>query len=185
MHASLEMGRQGKNLRPALLLVEKHYHQGELNSVTPGKLKEEVSQWPFLINTGAVFSILPSKGLAASDLSRLPRLKSAGGQAIACFGKQALLLVFNGQQFNWDFILVDVESPFIGADFLKHHHLVVDLHAGHLIHAESLQCIGCGGSAHPSGIGGDLAAVVEFTALCLWPFNTILVCWALLGFAIL
>ena len=129
--------------------------------------QNEELQWCFLIDTSATFSILPSKGPAARNLGSLPSLKSAGSQAIACFGEQALLLVFGGQRFEWNFLLADMGNPLIGAKFLRHHHLVVDLHAGHLIQGESFQRLGCGGSAHPSGLGGGLAAVVESTPLCL------------------
>ena len=140
--------------------------QGQLNAVAPGRLlhlTEQLSNRRFLVDTGAAFSVFPSKGpmLTAEPL---PRLRAAGGQPIACFGEQQLDLLFADRRFQWMFLLADVEAPILGADFLRHHHLMVDLHNRELVDTATLQRFGDGGSRQPSG-GGVLSSILESTPL--------------------
>jgi Reverse transcriptase (RNA-dependent DNA polymerase) len=74
--------------------------------------------------------------------------------------EQELTITSAGQPYKWTFLLADVEDPLLGADFLWHFGLVVDLYAGCLIQAETLQWIGdCVGTA----IFSEVLSVVEAT----------------------
>jgi hypothetical protein len=44
-----------------------------------------------------------------------------------CWGEKQLTIYFGGQQFQWIFLLSDICFPILGADFLRHFNLVVDL----------------------------------------------------------
>jgi Reverse transcriptase (RNA-dependent DNA polymerase) len=72
----------------------------------------------------------------------LPRLRAAAGQHIPCFGELQSTVSFGDKCFKWTFLLADVEAPLLGADFLRSHRLLVDLHGGCLIEAASMQRFG-------------------------------------------
>jgi hypothetical protein len=100
-------------------------------------------------------------------LSSLPQYSSsprcaqpgAGGHGITCFGEKQLELCIAGRRFEWTFLLAAVEDPTIGADFLCHFKLIVNLSAGCLMDAETLQPLG----SSASQVGGGLMAVLEAT----------------------
>ena len=48
-------------------------------------------------------------------------------------------LHLNGRSYDWDFTLADVRFPLLGADFLSHHELLVDVAGRRLIDSQSLQ----------------------------------------------
>jgi hypothetical protein len=56
-----------------------------------------------------------------------PAILSASGQPIKCWGWQDSVVKFGGRQFRWRFLLAAVSFPLLGADFLEHYKLVVDL----------------------------------------------------------
>jgi Reverse transcriptase (RNA-dependent DNA polymerase) len=118
---------------------------------------DSVSGVKFLADTGASYSCLPFRSTAAAP--DVPSLKGAGGHGITCFSKKRLEVCFSGSRFEWTFLLAAVEDPIIGADFLRHFKLIVNLSAGCLMDAETLQPLGS--SASP--IGGGLMAVLEAT----------------------
>ncbi|GIY23938.1 retrovirus-related Pol polyprotein from transposon 297 [Caerostris darwini] len=58
----------------------------------------------------------------------------AKGTAILTYGKRLLKLVLGlRREFNWPFIIFAVSQPIIGADFLRHFGLLVDIKNGILI----------------------------------------------------
>jgi hypothetical protein len=59
--------------------------------------------------------------------------------------------------FTWTFLLAKVDFAIIGADFLKHFRLAVDLAAKQLVDTHSMRSL-TGGAAQETG-GGLLAAV--------------------------
>jgi hypothetical protein len=95
--------------------------------------------------------------MSAADV---PNLQAANCTAIQCLGERELTITLAGQPDKWTFLLADVEDPLLGADFLRHFGLVVDLNAGCLIQAETLQRIGDGmGTA----VFSEVLSVVEAT----------------------
>jgi hypothetical protein len=47
-------------------------------------------------------------------------------------------LSFHDRQFKWTLLLADIQLPIIGADFLRHFRLVVDLATGQLLGTRSM-----------------------------------------------
>ena len=87
-------------------------------------LVDEVSQQRFLVDTGSSYSILPHKSQRPRSG---PRLCSADRSPIACWGGRKVHMEAGERTFSWTFLLADVALPIIGADFLKHFGLLVDL----------------------------------------------------------
>ncbi len=94
-----------------------------------------------LVDTGASYSIYPHSSAAEP---KGPPLRSPGGQAIPCWGEKQLEISFAGQKFVWTFLLAKVDFAILGADFLKHFHLVVDLPASQLLDTRTLRRFAAG-----------------------------------------
>lgn len=79
----------------------------------------------FLVDTGADVSVLPITGKAQKSSYSL---FAANGTEIPTYGSR-LLAVDLGlrRNFTWPFIVAAVSKPILGADFLKHYGLLVDL----------------------------------------------------------
>ena len=56
-----------------------------------------------------------------------PKISAADGTPILCWGRERRTIVAGGQTFNWSFLRASVAFPIIGADFLKHFGLTVNL----------------------------------------------------------
>jgi transposase InsO family protein len=90
------------------------------------------SRLNFLIDTGSHVSVLPVSNRRAASVSVSARYKlyAANGSEIKTYGVRSLVLNLNLRRaFKWIFIVADVKQPIIGADFLSHYRLLVDLHA--------------------------------------------------------
>lgn len=86
----------------------------------------------FLVDTGAAVSVLPVKPSERRRLSPLT-LKAANDTRIRTFGRRVLGIDLSLRRlFNWSFIVADVSQPILGADFLRHYGLLVDLRASRL-----------------------------------------------------
>ena len=101
------------------------------NSLTPYAgfyVRDKLSDCLYLVDTGAFVSVYP-----ASDEDRInPRsdgvqLVSASGGKIPTYGSREVNLSFGGRNFSWEFTLADVRKPLLGADFLAHYSLLVDV----------------------------------------------------------
>lgn len=82
----------------------------------------------FLIDTGAEISVIPrsiySDFLATTDY----KLYAANGTPIQTYGMCTLQIDLGlHQQYKWQFVIADVKKAIIGADFLKHYDIMVDL----------------------------------------------------------
>ena len=83
----------------------------------------------FLVDTGADISILPAKfkHKCAREPTSL-RLQSADGSDIRVFGQITVTLNLGlRREFKWTFIVAEVTNAIIGADFLEHYGLCVDI----------------------------------------------------------
>ena len=87
-------------------------------------LVDESSQQRFRVDTGSSYSILPHK---SKQPTSGPRLCTADRSPIACWGDRRLHVAAGGRRFTWTFLLADVAMTIIGADFLRHFGLLVDL----------------------------------------------------------
>ena len=82
----------------------------------------------YLIDTGAAVSVLPkscANGISGTD--SLP-LVAANNSTIKTYGNcKRVVDVGLKREYPWTFIVADVQQPIIGADFLIHYNLLVDL----------------------------------------------------------
>ena len=82
----------------------------------------------YLIDTGAAVSVLPkscANGISGAD--SLP-LVAANNSTIKTHGNcKRVVDVGLKREYPWTFIVADVQQPIIGADFLIHYNLLVDL----------------------------------------------------------
>ena len=85
----------------------------------------------FLIDTGAEVSVLPATSADRRRPSQPEHtLRAVNGSSIASFGTRSLTVSLGlRRRFQFVFVIADVEQPIIGADFLHHHRLTVDLRA--------------------------------------------------------
>ena len=101
------------------------------DSISPYKgfyVCDNISNRRFLVDTGAFVSVFPASDddratLQPDDL----QLVSATGASIKTYGSRTIVLNFAGRDYSWPFIVADVRKPLLGADFLAHHSLLVDV----------------------------------------------------------
>lgn len=88
----------------------------------------------FLIDTGADVSVIPRGLRSAGAKPTSMQLFAANGTPIKVYG-EVLLKVNLGlrREFSWQFLIADVTSGIIGADFISHHDLLIDLKRKRLI----------------------------------------------------
>ena len=79
-----------------------------------------------------------------------PILKKPNRMSIPSWGESVKTMSFENRSFTWSFLLADIEFPILGADFLRHYRLVVDLANGQLLDAKSLECLKIGAIAKSS-----------------------------------
>jgi hypothetical protein len=72
---------------------------------------------------------------------------------------------FSGRCFEWTFLLAKVNFAILGADFLKHFNLIVDLVANQIVDAVSLQLFAAG---PPAGINAPPASKSIFSRALKW-----------------
>ena len=82
----------------------------------------------YLIDTGAAVSILPKYfANRTTDTGSLP-LVASNNATITTYGTSKRIVdVGLKRDYAWTFILTDIKQPIIGADFLIHYSLLVDL----------------------------------------------------------
>jgi hypothetical protein len=91
------------------------------------------SGYRYLVDTGADVCVIPP---SSCDLSKQSdrKLYAANGTCIDTYGERLLKLDLGFRRhFTWNFIIGNVQRPIIGADFLHHYDLLVDLKHKRLI----------------------------------------------------
>ena len=82
----------------------------------------------FLVDTGAAVSVLPRKSMVSKPTHVVDVLRAANGSAIPMYGTKSLTVTLGlRRSFRWLFVIADVSHPILGADFLHHFDLQVDL----------------------------------------------------------
>ena len=105
-------------------------NQGRLFYVTDTTTKQQ-----FLIDTGAEVSVLPPRSTNRTHRQGYD-LQAANSSTIATYGTRSLTLNLGFRRsFPWIFTIADVNHAIIGADFLRHFNLFVDLRNRSLIDA--------------------------------------------------
>lgn len=113
----------------------------------PGKLlfvTDNNTRRRFLVDTGAQISVYPATRYDRQAGVAGPPLLAANGSKIKTFGKKTMSLCFGPTQYNWSFVIADVERPIIGADFFANFNLLIDVSKGCLIDAATLHSIPAG-----------------------------------------
>lgn len=88
----------------------------------------------FLIDTGADLCVYPRVQLLQPSGKSAYELFAANGTIISTYGTVTLNLNFGlRRDFTWRFVVAVVEKPIIGADFLAHFGLLVDLQKQRLL----------------------------------------------------
>lgn len=89
---------------------------------------DKVTKQQYLIDTGSDLSVSPRSKIGNRTPAIPYDLFAANGSIIRTFGwKQLSIDLGLGRDFRWRFIIADVTKPIIGADFLHHFNLLVDL----------------------------------------------------------
>lgn len=91
-------------------------------------IRDRNSGLNFLIDTGASISVLPqSKYDKVADPDAV--LYAANGSKIETYGEKLLTLNIGLQRtLSWPFVIAKVKYPILGADFLAHFNLSINLH---------------------------------------------------------
>lgn len=99
---------------------------------------DKTSKLTFLVDTGANISVLPRR--KGTQEQPLPfQLYAANNTVIPTYGEKTLELDLNlRRSFKWKFIIAAVSKPILGADFLKFHHIIVDIKNRRLIDGKTL-----------------------------------------------
>jgi hypothetical protein len=86
-------------------------------------LQDDESKQQFMVDTGAVCSVLPHRSKSPPTG---PQLSGADGKAILCWGTIRRCLSFGLRTFFVTFLLAAIYRPILGLDFLSAHGLLVD-----------------------------------------------------------
>ncbi|GBM17723.1 Transposon Ty3-I Gag-Pol polyprotein [Araneus ventricosus] len=82
----------------------------------------------FLVDTGASISVVPPSSAERCKPKSLLNLLAASGTKINTYGTRNLSLNIGLRRiFPWSFIIADVSRPILGADFLTHYGIIIDL----------------------------------------------------------
>ncbi|XP_028173478.1 uncharacterized protein LOC114362327 [Ostrinia furnacalis] len=108
-------------------------------------IKDKTSALNFLIDTGANISVLPATQADKRRNAPSNYLYAANGSSISVYGEKTVVLNLGLRRpYSWRFVIAAVSKPILGADFLQHYNIVVDLHGRKLIDKQTnLSTRGC------------------------------------------
>lgn len=115
--------------------------ESAVNSVTPKPryrgtprlfIKEKITSHRFLIDSGADVSLIPAA--VGDKIDESVVLYAANNTRIETCGIKILTLDLGlRRKFQWPFIVAKISKGILGADFLKHYNILIDLHSSRLI----------------------------------------------------
>ena len=164
-------------MQPALLLAGGKL--ARLSALAPAKtggpplaplffVTDSARSWRFLVDTGAQVSVLPPGALTHEDglvvRRDAPRLEAANGSNIPLHGAIDATIRLGSQSLPWTFLVADVSTPILGADFLSHHRLTVDMRRQILRTERGAQCA-VGSPADVNSIGIRMCTVPDYRDL--------------------
>ena len=131
-------------MHPALLLeaIGKLQRRSPIASPAAGIhqlffLDDALSKQRFLVDTGAEVSVVPASPHERHDPASFRSLVAANGSPIKCYGTRQVTFTIGAQNYTWDFLIAEVKRPLLGADFLRHSGLLVDVRGHRLISAQT------------------------------------------------
>ena len=80
-----------------------------------------------MVDTGAEVSFIPATRGDKSGKSAKSNLVSGSGKPIRSFGTRIVSFSIGSQKYKWPFVTAEVERPLLGADFLRHTGILVDV----------------------------------------------------------
>ena len=106
-------------------------------------------------------------------------LTAANGSLIATYGKRELKFQLGSDIFEWSFIVAEVERPLLGADFLRHSGLLVNVRTGRLVRPDTFNSVQISAASFThnslcatSNILNTYAALLsEYPAICTPSFD--------------
>lgn len=99
---------------------------------------DRVTKVRYLIDTGAEVCVVPPTLEDRRRRQTTPPVTAVNGSTIRTYGQRSVTLDIGLRRtFRWIFLIADVRVPIIGADFLWHFKLVVDLRHSRLVDSET------------------------------------------------
>ena len=135
MHPWMSVAKKLLRRPPSTTTVASENHNlRNINALdSPGLgffITDKLSGRKFLVDTGAFRSLFPATAEDKSRPFKQPsniKLIAANGSTIPMYGTRTIPIQAAERSFSWDFIIADVKTPLLGADFLSHHGLLVDV----------------------------------------------------------
>ena len=103
-------------------------------------LHDNTTSLRFLVDTGAEISTIPARPQDRRQPA-IRNLQAANGTLIPCFGERSVTPSFpltpGVKAFPWVFLVAEVTFPILGADFLSHYNLLVDIRGQRVIEGDT------------------------------------------------
>ena len=108
-------------------------------------IKDRLNNLKFLLDTESEVSVhSPTEANKRNGTSSDLTLFATNNTQIKTYGTSAIELDLGfSKNFDWDFVIADVNMPIIGADFLSHYHLAPYLAEHQLIDMRTKQSAAC------------------------------------------
>ena len=134
----------------------KRESRASVASIAAGSLTlhDANSNKTFLIDTGAEVSVVPATEQERQKAPLEKELVAANGSRIRCYGEKKVRFHIGARTYAWNFLVADVKRALIGADFLTHSSLMVDLRNKQMVHPDDLNATPLQQTRHKSRISG-------------------------------
>ena len=134
----------------------KRESRASVASIAAGSLTlhDASSNKTFLIDTGAEVSVVPATEQERRKAPMEKELVAANGSRIRCYGEKKVRFHVGSRTYEWKFLVADVKRSLIGADFLTHSSLLVDLRNKQMVHPDDLNATPLQQTKHRSRISG-------------------------------
>ena len=91
-------------------------------------VRDHATKLRMLVDTGAAVSVVPPTPPYTATSTVIGTLRAANGSPIKTYGQRSLTIDIGLRRtFTWVFIIADVSTAILGADFLHHFNLQVDM----------------------------------------------------------
>jgi hypothetical protein len=161
-------------LRRGLCLAGKLGCQGVILAICPSRLfhvMENSSNCRFLVDMGSAFSIKPWQ---SAQPPSGPSLSGTNDCSIPCWGERPITITIHSVPCLWSFLLATISFPILGAHFLHHHSLLMDVaNLGLLSGPSSIGPVTASvPPAQPAVESHSYAKVVQFPPMTPYPSSS-------------
>jgi hypothetical protein len=89
---------------------------------------DKCSKYLFLVDTGATVSIIPPNKSTVRSTQPQASLRAANVTKIQVYGQVSLTIDIGlRREYRWLLLVADIGQPILGADFLSHFNLLIDM----------------------------------------------------------